>query len=414
MSDLTLLQNTSQDTMTIQDSVQPEQAESCQASGQVEPGQVEPGQADPNAVDADRMLASIVRIDALEPIVGADRIVVAEIKGWKCVVAKDDFVVGDLAVYYCEDSMPNLDDPNMNFLKIKGIKRIKIMKLRGIYSQGLLGPLRWMEGKVPDISALKEGDDVTEVLQVKKYVKIEELGQYGKLNDLANHFPKDVPKTDEERLQNNINFLRYIVDRNIVITRKEDGCSCSFVFNQGEFSVCGRNFTWLEGNANSGHYFRTEKQYNVGEGMRTMGRNLGIQGEIIGPKVNGNKLELTALDFKVFNIFDIDTKEYLNYDEVTQICTTLGLKQVPLLYRGSAKDLQLTVEGGVVATIGELATDMDTNVKKILGGLINMSNELMYTKTSPAEGIVVKTDDNVDKRVSFKVISQKFTLKHDR
>ena len=113
------------------------------------------------------------------PIEGADRVVVAEIKGWKCVVAKDDFKVGDLAVYYCQDSVPNLDDPKLSFLNDKGIKRIKIMKIRGIVSQGLLGPLHWLDDKVSDINAsLKEGDDVTQILQVKKYVKPEEMEQY--------------------------------------------------------------------------------------------------------------------------------------------------------------------------------------------------------------------------------------------
>ncbi len=370
-----------------------------------------------NAVDADRVLASIVRIDALLPIQGADRIVVAEIVGWKCVVNKDDFKVGDLAVYYCEDSIPNLEDPNLQFLKDKGIKRIKIMKLRGVVSQGLLGPLKWLEGKVPDISQVKEGDDVTEILQVKKYVRAEEMEQYngynkqGKmLSEFTEHFPKEVPKTDENRLQGNLKYLYDIVGRDIVITRKEDGCSCTFVFNAGKFSVCGRNFTWLEGNLNSGHYFHIEKKYKVGENMTALARNIGIQGEVIGPKVNGNKMNLTELDFEVFNIFDIDTKQYLDYDQVSQICATLKLKQVPLLYSGKTEDLPLIVDN-VKTTFGALSVDMEANIKRILAGFIEMSNNLDYAKNIPAEGLVTKTNDN-GRRISFKVISNRFSLKH--
>lgn len=367
-----------------------------------------------NGVEADRVLASIVKIDALIPIAGADRIVVAEIVGWKCVVAKDDFSVGDLAVYYCEDSMPNLEDPNLQFLKDKGIKRIKIMKLRGVVSQGLLGPMKWLEGKVPDISQLKEGDDVTQILGVKKYVKFEELGQYGKLCESTEYFPARVPKTDEPRLQGNLNFIKNIHGRNIVITRKEDGCSCSFVYDNGKFSVCGRNFAWLNESKNSGHYFYIERRFNIGNNMTALGRNIAIQGEIIGPKVNGNKMNLKSLDFEVFNIFDIDTQKYVGYEETTQICEILKLKQVPLLYSGIVDKLVFQIDSHDVE-FGILAVDMDANIKTILAGFIEMSSALNYTSdgrvVGPAEGIVIKTNDE-NSRVSFKVISNRFSLKH--
>lgn len=378
-----------------------------------------------NSVEADRVLASIVKIDALLPIENADRIVVAEIAGWKCVVAKNDFVVGDLAIYYCEDSMPNLEDPNLKFLKDKGIKRIKIMKLRGVVSQGLLGPLKWLEGKVSDISLVKEGDDLTQVLQVRKYVKTEELDQYGNkgrtLSEFTEHFPKEIPKTDEDRLQNNLKYLQDIIGRDIVVTRKEDGCSCSFVYTNGKFSVCGRNFTWLEGNQNSGHYFHVEKVYDIGNKMIALGRNLGIQGEVVGPKVGGNKLGLSSLDFRVFNIFDIDSKQYLMYDEVSQICAQLSLKQVPLLYIGRAEQLSLTVpeftvNNTIATTFGELiasnSVDINVGVKCALAGFIDKSNKLMYSPNNPAEGLVVKTNDLKGPRISFKVISNVYSLKH--
>ena len=47
----------------------------------------------------DRTLASIVRVKKIHPIIGADKIVLAEVLGWKCVVKKDEFNEGDLGVY---------------------------------------------------------------------------------------------------------------------------------------------------------------------------------------------------------------------------------------------------------------------------------------------------------------------------
>ena len=46
-----------------------------------------------------RKLASIRRIADIQPIEGADAIEVATVDGWKVVVKKDEFKIGDLAVY---------------------------------------------------------------------------------------------------------------------------------------------------------------------------------------------------------------------------------------------------------------------------------------------------------------------------
>lgn len=46
-----------------------------------------------------RALASITRITELTPIVGADRIDLARVAQWQCVVKKGEFQPGELAVY---------------------------------------------------------------------------------------------------------------------------------------------------------------------------------------------------------------------------------------------------------------------------------------------------------------------------
>lgn len=374
-----------------------------------------------NAVEPDRIMASIVRIDNIVPIAGADKIVVAEVAGWKCVVGKDEFKIGDLAVYYCEDSMPNLEDDNLQFLKTKGIKRIKIMKIRGVVSQGLLGPLKWLEGKVSDLNSLKIGDDLTEILKVKKYVKTEEIEQYGgrkkTLNPFSENFPQEIPKTDADRLQNNLDYIKKIINREIVITRKEDGCSCTFMFKNGKFGICSRNFLLLEGNENSKNYFHIENKYSIKEKMTNLNKNIAIQGEIIGPKINGNKMELKQIDFEVFNIFDIDKREYMNYEEVIEICKRMELKHVPLLYLGNISNLEFNLENerfkfGELFENQENSNDFEKNIKKALNGFIEMSNQLDYSKNLPAEGFVLKTNDLLQPKINFKVISNRFSLKY--
>ena len=48
-----------------------------------------------------RHLATIREIASLRPIEGADRIEVAQVDGWECVVQKGEFHVGEHIVYIC-------------------------------------------------------------------------------------------------------------------------------------------------------------------------------------------------------------------------------------------------------------------------------------------------------------------------
>lgn len=344
----------------------------------------------------DRSLCYIAIVQKIYPIPKADRICIAIIKGWQCVIKIGEFQEGDLAIYYAIDSIPDFNDPNTEFLRSRG-GRVKTIKLKGVVSQGLLAPLSWLESRGHSILNLKEGDDVTEQMGVVKYIAAEELDQYipaGQTiadDGLRAPFPSNVPKSDETRLQNNPYLLDYISDRTIVITRKEDGCSATFVYNKGEFCVCGRNFTWSAPSPVSRNYYGIAGKMNLQESMTALNRNIALQGELVGPKINGNRMRLEEYSLRVFNIWDLDNKCYLLWDEVTEICTRLGVETVPVVYRGRAADLDLT-----------------------LPSFLKMAEDQCYLKNVLAEGIVVKTDDMVDRgRVSFKVISNKYLLKHD-
>jgi RNA ligase (TIGR02306 family) len=92
-----------------------------------------------------RKMASVRKIDAISPIPNADAIEVATIGGWQVVVKRDEFAVGDLAVYCEVDSwIPNAIAPFLSKDKepreYNGVKgeRLRTVKLRGTTSQGLL------------------------------------------------------------------------------------------------------------------------------------------------------------------------------------------------------------------------------------------------------------------------------------
>ena len=87
----------------------------------------------------ERKLASIQKIVNLEPIVGADKIELAQVLGWKCIVKKDEFKVGEYCIYVEIDSkVPEI--PAFEFLAKRNYK-VKTLKMRGAISQGLVLPL---------------------------------------------------------------------------------------------------------------------------------------------------------------------------------------------------------------------------------------------------------------------------------
>ena len=96
--------------------------------------------------DIVRKLASVRKIQAIDPIEGADKIVSATVDGWKLVTQKsNNFLPGDLVVYFEIDSFLPITE-KFEFLRSSSFKkmgeeegfRLRTIKLRGTISQGLI------------------------------------------------------------------------------------------------------------------------------------------------------------------------------------------------------------------------------------------------------------------------------------
>ena len=178
-----------------------------------------------------KKLASVQKILKIQPIENAENIEKLTVLGWSIVAAKSEqYNVGDLVCFIEPDSrVPAI--PMFEFLKDRKYI-VKTIKLRKQISQGLVIPLRELEKNFNiDISKLKEGDDITELLGIKKYdpqaeieaeiakKEIEKSNKpihkflmkykwyrklYYKLNpSIKSGFPDWIKKTDERKNTNN-------------------------------------------------------------------------------------------------------------------------------------------------------------------------------------------------------------------
>ena len=246
----------------------------------------------------ERELAYVVTIDEIRPIEGYDRVEHARVSGWWVIVRKDQFKVGDLAIYIEVDSKVPEKEPFM-FLDKRNFK-VKTLKMCKVISQGLLmspEDFGWTTGEDADgvplidwgakatdeLPYLNAGDFLTAELGITyadaadnkrkaksadkyklmaqrrpnifkkrwaRWMMQREWGRkimfllFGKKKDKKNAWPAWVAKTDEERCQN-MPWLFPGSDEEWIATEKIDGTSTTFTMRgfsrKRQFFICSRN-----------------------------------------------------------------------------------------------------------------------------------------------------------------------------
>jgi RNA ligase (TIGR02306 family) len=348
-----------------------------------------------------RTLASIQTIDDIQPIDGADQIVVASVLGWKVVVKKGEFTIGQKIVYLEIDSwVPNTIAPFLSkgnepreFEGVKG-ERLKTIRLRNQISQGLILPISVLpehykvDGKfvTKDYGVLDTGDDVTELLGIKKWEAPIAANLAGKVRG---NFPSFLHKTDTDRIQSNKWILNEYKNITFRAYEKMDGSSCTVYHFNNNIGVCSRNLDLIETADNS--FWQAANKYNLKQTLPILG-NYAIQFELCGPGIQGNKYNLKELTPFVFDVYDINSGTYLNNDDALIIAQNLGLQWCPFVFDYTVFES---------TTVDELLSLAEDKSK------INPNQE--------REGLVwrplTETYHNRFGRVAFKTISNKFLLK---
>jgi RNA ligase (TIGR02306 family) len=353
-----------------------------------------------------RKLVTLRTVSKLTPIEGADVIEVATVDGWECVVKKGEFVEGDWGIYFEIDSMiPHRDWCDHLFKNQKdidrGFLRIKSIRLRGQLSQGLMLPL-----------PLLLDTDLTDAIGVYKYEPPVPEDMSAK-----SRFPSFISKTDEERIQNLINYLPEYSKKLVYRTEKLEGSSITIHCVKNEEESTEKDVVWEYGVSSRNLELKLEIEMKDLESLVddfkiikvpsenkfvTTARNmkleakmkvwcdihdkdLVLQGELIGTSIQDNIYNLKEKTIRFFTAQDGKNKR-LNYDEFIEIINELELVTVPVL------DVNVS-----------LSDDFDYLLKDADG-----TSELYDT---PREGVVYRA---MDGSFSFKVVSNKYLLKSGR
>lgn len=350
------------------------------------------------------LICEVCKVDNIEKHPNADRLEIATVKGWQCVVLKEKYKIGDEIVYIPIDSMIpfRLSDKIgiTNYLHNQEkdgsgnilFGRVKTIRLRGVISQGLV--IDKLENK------WKLGQDVKELLGIKKYEQKtnpannkwsrgKTYDEYWRLPALPN-FPK---YTDIENFKNYQNVIED--NEEVVISEKIHGCNfrCSlqekklveeflprkerikfklqrilnkvtfgfFIYDPYIFLVGSRNCNLRDvkrkDNDLMNAYWKIAKRFELDQKLEV---GEVIYGEIYGDGVQFLTYGEKDITVKFFDLFK--NGKYVDFEEFISICKERGLPNVPILYKGKLE-------------------------KEIL---VNLSKGNSYIANHIKEGVVVK------------------------
>ena len=396
----------------------------------------------------ERELAYVVKIDNIEPITGSDNCEAAVVGGWRIMVRKGTFSIGDLAVYFEIDSKVDVTKPEFAFLAKRNGK-IKTQKFTfggkgNFISQGLLmsfADFGWKDGKYAEgdfltkelgITYAEAEDNKRKANSTDKYKKMAQrhpklfqnpiikkayktnFGKkvlflfFGKKKDKKGCWPvgrfPGVSKTDQERCEN---MTWVLSDKTpFIVTQKCDGTSGTFILERKgkkkfEFYVCSRNVRMESPTqecfyGNNNYYWDAAIKYDIENKMKQYlltHPNITFvcwQGEICGPGIQKNPQSLSELHLFCFHWTDslngrIDIREAKKYWDAFNM-ETVPIVSEEYIMPDDFEDFKKTADGYYDPSVCEGNTEC------------------------PREGFVYyKTTEPT---FSFKNVSREYLLKH--
>lgn len=333
-------------------------------------------------------LASIEIIKNIREHSNADSLEIGDVLGWQVLVRKGIHKDGDKIVFITIDSIvPKCSWSEFLIDKEKPDKplRIRNMKLRGEYSSGLVISLK----EFPDqfIETVVEGEDLTELLGVSKYIKELPANLSGEtVGDFPSHL---ISKTDEDNGLNDPLLVEEVFSscEELTVSLKIDGSSSTLIVENGVLTqVCSRNLSKKETEHST--FWNAAKKLQFPEGWSGV-----LQGEIAGNGIQRNQLKIDDVRLFIFQIY-VDGK-YMTYDEMKEFCgNVLNCDVVPIVCK---------------LKVNSTIRIWEYPLKK----LQELADKQKYSSGLDAEGIVVRPSDyrrskSSRRPLGFKLINRNY------
>lgn len=312
----------------------------------------------------------VVRIGTIEKHPNADTLSTTTVQGNPVVMKSGSFDEGELAVYVPIDSMVPVAREEFSFLtnkdKPREFERIKAKRLRGIFSMGMLVPVpfkprpKWDYFQILDPSSYKEDEDLKDVLGVTKFEEEDEAPQQLKGNALTRFYRKwtwklfragkharskqyseahltgPFPYYDLESARRYGHF--FVEGEEVVLTEKIHGQNGRIGWDiKGEKFLVASHGSYKDPEGDS-NWARVAQMFDLKNKLAAR-PGFVVYGEVFGIGSNGSKIQhltygMTDTAFRVFDVYDMDNKYWLDYDQIVVFANCIGLETAPELYRG--------------------------------------------------------------------------------
>ncbi|MEH2242491.1 RNA ligase (ATP) [Nostoc sp.] len=263
----------------------------------------------------------VVKINSINPHPNADRLDIASIEGmgYQVIIGKGSFQPGDLAFYFPIDSV--IPEKFLDQFGIRNYysKKLYAVKLRGIFSEGLLIPVgNNFIGNV--------GDDYTEYFGVTKYEYLIPQGMSGEAESVIGHYKFPSP----ENLKRYKNIL--IEGEEVVVTEKLHGTNFTVLVDaDGTTKIGSHNYFWKNSEVNKTLVYI--RAYNENEAFQKLPPGTQIFGEIYGVQDIKYGLNNGKIGIAIFAVRR--GSHFLNYSDFVAFCEEFALPRVPVLYIGA-------------------------------------------------------------------------------
>lgn len=252
----------------------------------------------------------------------ADTLSITSVAGRPAIFRTGEFNPGDLAVYVPIDTMVPLNDPRFAFLKERnatpeGFSRVRAVRLRGIFSMGLL---------VKPDPKWKVGEEVSTQLGTHVFVPKEDLA----LNGNAEQDPGFMPMyTDIESFRK----WKDVFEQNevVVATEKIHGACMRVAFRHGRLWVGSK--TQIKKESPTSVWWRAAVDLDLVSKLSTV-QHIVLYGEVYGQVQDLKYGVPSGVKFIAFDAYDTTKNKYLDRVEFVVLCVKLGIPTAPALFIG--------------------------------------------------------------------------------